>query len=162
GTVKDVLTSEFGIANLVRLAALAAAVPLLARHLAGRGNRLVRGGLLVLAAVAAFTWPAAGHPATSNAPLLTTRADVAHLGAVVVLGLAAALVQTTPARTANASTGGGPTGGNGIFSTTLNSKLYQLQLDIEPVQAGNNEVHLYAYTTVGAPLPVKEWKVSAA
>ena len=71
-------------------------------------------------------------------------------------------MQTTPARTANASTGGGPTGGNGIFSTTLNSKLYQLQLDIEPVQAGNNEVHLYAYTTVGAPLPVKEWKVSAA
>ncbi len=331
--LKDVLTSDFGIANLVRLAALLAALPLLVRHFAGparstpataapatvpataapatapataapapaaataapataapataapagaapASGRFVQGGLVVLAAVAAFTWPEAGHPATSNAPLLTVVADAAHLaamavwlggllmlgafllprangrelsailpvwsnwaalsvtvlvlagtaqglievvtlggllhttygqlllwkigllaavlavaavsrslvrrrfageepdprgprqlrrtvlleaaGAVVVLGLAAALVQTTPARTAVASTGTGTSGGNGIYSTTLNSNLYQLQLDIEPAQAGNNEVHLYAYNPVGAALAVKQWKVSAA
>jgi copper transport protein len=82
------------------------------------------------------------------------------IGAVIVIGVAAALVQTTPARTQLAAGSVGTT--NGIFSTTLTSPLYQLQLDIEPVQTGPNDIHLYAYTPQGVPLKVLEWTVNAA
>jgi copper transport protein len=81
-------------------------------------------------------------------------------GAVLILGLTSALVQTTPARTASAAAPSGT--GQGIFATTLDSKLFQLQLDVEPARLGNNEVHLYAYAPDGAPIAVKEWKASAA
>jgi copper transport protein len=81
-------------------------------------------------------------------------------GAVLILGLTSALVQTTPARTAVAAVPASPN--RGIFATTLNSKLFQLQLDVEPTRLGNNEVHLYAYAPDGAPIAVQEWKASAA
>jgi copper transport protein len=70
------------------------------------------------------------------------------------------LVRSTPATAVAASQNGGVP--QDIFATTLDSKLYQLQLDIEPLSVGNSEVHLYAYTPDGAPLTVKEWKVTAA
>jgi copper transport protein len=81
-------------------------------------------------------------------------------GAVLILGLTSALVQTTPGR--NAAARPATTEDGQIFSTTLDSDLYQLQLDVEPVSVGNSEVHLYAYTKAGAPLLVKEWTVTAA
>ena len=81
-------------------------------------------------------------------------------GAVLVLALASALVQTTPARNAAAATT--QQGSQDIFATTLDCKLYQLQLDVEPIKLGNNEVHLYAYAPDGKPIGVKEWKGSAA
>ncbi len=84
------------------------------------------------------------------------------LGAMIILGLTAVLVQAPPARVATAA-GSADTGGpNGIFSTTLTSKLYQLQLDIEPVQTGPNDIHMYAYTPDGAPTKVYQWTVTAA
>jgi copper transport protein len=92
---------------------------------------------------------------------LRTAVFVEVAGAVLILGLTSVLVRTTPAVTAVASRSGGGTGGN-IYATTLDCKLYQLQLDIEPLSVGNSDVHLYAYTPDGAPLAVKEWKVSAA
>jgi copper transport protein len=81
-------------------------------------------------------------------------------GAVVILGLASVLVQTTPARTASAATSGGADPDK--YEVTLTSPLYQLQLDIEPVKVGNNWLHLYAFTPQGVTLAVKEWKASAA
>ena len=78
-----------------------------------------------------------------------------------LLGLTSALVQTTPARTA-AATPAGSDVEQDIFSTTLDCKLYQLQLDIEPLTVGNSDVHLYAFTPDGKSLTVKEWKVTAA
>ncbi|HEY2672717.1 MAG TPA: copper resistance protein CopC [Rugosimonospora sp.] len=87
----------------------------------------------------------------------TVLAEVA--GAVVIIGVAAVLVQTTPARTQAAVDGG--TGQNGVVSATMSSYLYQLQFDMEPAQTGPNDIHLYAYTPQGAPLKVVEWKVSA-
>jgi copper transport protein len=81
------------------------------------------------------------------------------VGAVVIIGVASVLVQTTPARTQAAVTGS--TGSNGVVSATLTSNLYQLQFDIEPAQTGPNDIHLYAYTPQGAPLKVAEWKVRA-
>jgi copper transport protein len=107
--------------------------------------------------------PVDDQPATAPEP--TTRALrrtvlVEVIGAVIVIGVASVLVQTTPARTqAAVDRGTGPTG---LFSTTLTSPLYQLQLDIEPVQTGPNDIHLFAYTPQGAPQPVQEWKVTAA
>jgi copper transport protein len=88
----------------------------------------------------------------------TVLAEVA--GAVVIIGVAAVLVQTTPARTQAAVDGG--TGQNGVVSATMTSSLYQLQFDVEPAQTGPNDIHLYAYTPQGAALKVVEWKVSAA
>lgn len=74
----------------------------------------------------------------------------------VILGLAAALVQTTPARTA--ATGGD----SGPFSTTLTSSLYSLRVQVDPAAVGSNSVHLYAYTPDNRPLPVVEWKATIA
>ena len=81
-------------------------------------------------------------------------------GTVVILALASALVQQTPARNAiDAVTTGG---GGQLYTTTLTSKLYSLQVEIEPTETGNNSVHLYAYTPDGKPQPVAEWKGTAA
>ncbi|OLE29375.1 MAG: copper resistance protein CopC [Actinobacteria bacterium 13_1_20CM_3_71_11] len=266
-----ILNSTFGRAHVVRLVVVAIGALLLPLFLNRRGGRPVKAVLAVAGVLGIATWGLAGHPAASNAPVLTEIADAAHLtsmaiwlgglvmlvlfvlrratseelgailpvwsnwaalavtvlilagtaqglievvtyralvsttygqlllvkiallggvltaayfsrrlvqrpkephrlrrsvlveiiGAVLILGFASALVQTTPARTA-AATVPAQTPDRGVFSTTLNTKLYQLQLDIEPTKVGNNEVHLYAYTPVGAPLAVKEWKVSAA
>ncbi|OLE25040.1 MAG: copper resistance protein CopC [Actinobacteria bacterium 13_1_20CM_3_71_11] len=276
GDLGDVLSGSYGTLHLVRLAALALAVPLLRSHLAGRAGKPAQVALAILAVVAVATWPLSGHPATTTAPLLTIVADAAHLvsmaiwlgglvmlvgfllrranakeldailpvwsnwatlavtvlvlagtsqalinvatvgallhttygtllllkigvlavvlagaavarrlvrrqaadkpqgvrrlrfavfaeiaGAVLILGLTSALVQTTPARTAAASPAGSDVEQD-IFSTTLDSKLYQLQLDIEPLTVGNSDVHLYAFTPDGKSLTVKEWKVTAA
>jgi copper transport protein len=274
GDLGDVLTGRYGIAMLVRLAVLALFAVLLRPYLAGRGGTPLRVALAVLMLVGVVTWPLSGHPATSNAPVLTVIADSAHLvsmaiwlgglvmlagfllrrandkelgailpvwshwaalavtvlvlagtaqalinvvtldallhttygklliakiallalvlavawvsrraitngvprlrrtvvleiaGAAVILGLTSALVQTTPAGTAVAAPAApaapGGSAAPGVFATTLTSKLYQLQLDIQPTTVGNAEVHLYAYTPDGAPLTVQEWKVSAA
>jgi copper transport protein len=130
---------------------------------------LVKVGLLLaVLAVAAVSrqvvWRTRAQGAKGAPPAAVGRLRrtvlVEVIGAVVVIGVAAALVQTTPARTQLAAGSTGTT--NGIYSTTLTSPLYQLQLDIEPVQTGPNDIHLYAYTPQGVPLKVLEWKVNAA
>ncbi len=126
-------------------------------------------GLLVLAKVGllalvlAVAWfsrrLAASEPGTQTVSRLRRSVLVEIVGVVVILGLASALVQTAPARTVTAAASsqqGGP------FSVTLNSNLYQLQIDIDPAKTGDNEIHLFAFTPAGAPLKVVEWKGSAA
>jgi copper transport protein len=80
--------------------------------------------------------------------------------ATLVLGVTAALTQTTPARTAEAiaQTPPAPV----IYTVTLNSSLYKLTVEIDPAKSGNNLVHTYAYDKNGQPLKVVEWKVTAA
>ncbi|MEE6262296.1 copper resistance CopC/CopD family protein [Plantactinospora sonchi] len=79
---------------------------------------------------------------------------------LVVLGISAVLVQTTPARNAAIEATAAASEG---FAQTLNSPLYTLQFDIYPVQLGEaNTVHAYVYTPDGTPLPVVEWTVSTA
>ncbi len=82
------------------------------------------------------------------------------VGIVLILGLASVLVQTTPARTA-AANAAADQGAGGPFSVTLTTDLYQVQVDIDPAQTGDNTVHLYAYTPQGAPLKVLKWSVKA-
>jgi copper transport protein len=81
-------------------------------------------------------------------------------GTLVILGLASALVQTTPARAAQQEATRRDTGD---YTATLTTKLYTLQVQLEPKTVGANTIHLYAFTpNGGASLPVKEWKATAA
>ncbi|WP_416900855.1 copper resistance CopC/CopD family protein [Micromonospora echinospora] len=272
GSLRDVLSSDFGLAHLVRLGLLAASAFLLRPLLAGREGRADRVILAILGVAALFTWPLAGHPAASPAPPLSVFADAVHLGsmavwlgglvvlagfllrsaeeheldailpvwsrwaaiavvalllagtvnalievgspsalvdttygrlliakialfalvvgvaavsrnlvrrwreaarprplrralwlelavAAVVLGVTAVLVQTTPARTAGADIAGG---GSTLFSTTVTSSLYSLQMEVDPAEPGSNSLHLYAYQPDNRPQPVVEWRATIA
>jgi copper transport protein len=271
--LRAVLTSPFGIVLTLRLGLLVAVAPLLAPVLRGRGGPGRGALLLLLALVAAATWPLSGHAAAAPLPAVSVVADTVHVlamavwlgglvmlgafllrrahprvlalllpvwsrwaalavcwlmlaggvralleigslraltgtdygrlvslkvgllalvlvaaayarrlsgnrgggspsrqlrrtvlvelaGTVLVLGLTAVLVQTTPGRTAVAEAEVAAQDG---FAQTLTSPLYTLQFDVYPVQLGeNNTVHAYAYTPQGKPLPVAEWRLTAA
>jgi copper transport protein len=77
----------------------------------------------------------------------------------VVMGCTAALVQTTPARSAAdvRAQQNSP-----VASWTITSSLYSLQFDLDPAAVGPNSVHLYAYDLNGKPLKVVEWTATAA
>jgi copper transport protein len=78
--------------------------------------------------------------------------------AVVILGVASVLVQTSPARSALA--GDGPPG---PFDSTVSTSLLKLQVDISPATVGQNSIHLYALKPDGSgPQAVVEWKATAA
>ncbi|MFC6017833.1 copper resistance CopC/CopD family protein [Plantactinospora solaniradicis] len=77
----------------------------------------------------------------------------------IVLALSAVLVQTPPARTADTY---GDAGGSDYYSTMLTSSIYSLQVEVDPAETGSNSMHLYAYTLDNKPLPVAEWRATAA
>jgi copper transport protein len=81
--------------------------------------------------------------------------------AAVVLGVTAALTQTTPARTAEAVAQAPPLPPP-IYSSTLEAAKFRLQVEIDPAKTGDNLVHLYAFTPAGQPQRVEEWKVTAS
>ncbi|GIG90320.1 transport integral membrane protein [Plantactinospora endophytica] len=79
---------------------------------------------------------------------------------LVVLGVSAVLVQTTPGRNAGIEA---EIAASDTFAQTLNSPLYTLQFDIYPVQLGSaNTVHAYVYTPEGRALPAVEWTLTTA
>lgn len=79
--------------------------------------------------------------------------------AAVILVMSALLVQSTPARSNDAEVTAAAKGVAG----TLTTDLFTLQFDVYPVQLGeNNTVHAFVYTAAGEPLPVEEWKLTAA
>ncbi|MEV6299652.1 copper resistance protein CopC [Actinoplanes sp. NPDC051861] len=78
---------------------------------------------------------------------------------VVVLGVTSALVQIPPPRTAEAAEVGAT---NTTVTQMLTSDKMSMQVDIFPATVGNNSIHLYAYTLDNKPLPVVEWKATAA
>jgi copper transport protein len=123
---------------------------------------LVKAGMLALVlVVAAFSRRlAARRPEQQTVGRLRRTVLAEVVGAVVILGLASALVQTPPARSASATAAAQQA--SGPFSVTLSNDLYQLQIDIVPAKTGDNELHLFAYTPQGGPLKVVEWKGTAA
>jgi copper transport protein len=272
GDLADVLESRYGVAGLVRLACLVVSAILLRPLLAGRGGKVDRALLLIVAVIGAVTWPLAGHPAASPVPAVSVVVDSLHLAAaavwvgglvmlaafllpkakeqelsailpiwsrwaalavstlliagvisalievgtptalidtsygrlvlvkvglvglmlgaaavarrliqnvrswrgglrrsvmvevaigVVVLGVTSFLTQTTPARTAEAIAAQQAAQPQ-LFSSTVTTSLYSLQVEIDPAKRGQNTVHLYAYTLDNKPLPVVEWTASAA
>jgi copper transport protein len=86
------------------------------------------------------------------------------VGILVVVALASTLAQTTPARAARQEATSRDTGqyNTGQYDTTLTTKLYSLQVQVEPEATGANNIHLYAFAPGGAALDVKEWKATAA
>jgi methionine-rich copper-binding protein CopC/putative copper export protein len=79
-------------------------------------------------------------------------------GILAVLALAAALVQTTPARNATVAN----QQQRGPFVTTLTSDLYILDVDVDPAEIGPNGIHLFAFTPQRQPLAVLEWHATVA
>lgn len=122
---------------------------------------MIKAGVLILVlAVASVSRRLAAAPRDAEVGRLrrTVLAEVA--GVVLLLGLASVLVQTTPARTAEANAAAEQNAG-GPFSVTLTTNLYQVQVDIDPAQTGDNTVHLYAYDPQGAPLKILKWSAKA-
>ncbi|AGL17333.1 copper resistance protein CopC [Actinoplanes sp. N902-109] len=79
-------------------------------------------------------------------------------GTVVVLGLSAVLVQTTPGRAVTAERNAPAVKG---VSGTLTAGLFTLQYNVYPVELGeNNTVHGFTYTPEGKPLTAQEWTVT--
>ncbi|MEV7328856.1 copper resistance protein CopC [Micromonospora sp. NPDC093244] len=116
----------------------------------------------IVIAVAAYSRQMVRRRVAAQRPVPVRRAVWVELAVTaVVLGLSATLVQTTPARTAVEEPSGTQAG---LFTTTLSSPLYSLRVELDPAQRGNNSIHLYAYApdNQSQPLPVAEWKATAA
>jgi copper transport protein len=110
-------------------------------------------------AVAAYSRRLVGRRLAEGRPGRLRRLVAVELGiTAVVLALTTVLVQTTPARTAEANENIGDL----PFSTTASTSLYSLQAEVDPAKVGRNDVHLFAYTPDGKPLPVVEWRATAA
>lgn len=122
---------------------------------------LVKVALVALVLIAAFLARRWTNNGAADRPRPLRRVVFVELSiAAVVLAVTGALTQTTPARTAleTAQLPAQPV----IYSTTLTSSLYTLQVEVDPAKLGDNAVHLYAYKADGSPLPVVEWKATAA
>ncbi|MEO3770004.1 copper resistance protein CopC [Micromonospora sp. B9E7] len=114
----------------------------------------------VVIGVAAYSRQMVRSRVAAQRPVPVRRAVWVELAVTaVVLGLSATLVQTPPARTAAAESSDVSAG---LFSTTLTSTLYTMQVELSPAERGNNSVHLYAYSKDNLPLPVKEWRATVA
>jgi copper transport protein len=122
---------------------------------------LIKSGLVLV--VLAIAWQsrqlvkpiAAGD---AGAPrLLRMRVGAEAAVAVVILGVASSLVQTTPAR-ATAAAQSPPT----IQSAIMQDPLFTLTIDVQPAQVGLNDIHLYATTPDGQPADIKQWEVKAS
>ncbi|MBQ1027376.1 copper resistance protein CopC/CopD [Micromonospora sp. C95] len=122
---------------------------------------LAKIGLFVLViAVAAYSRHLVRTRVAASRPAPVRRAIWAELAiTVIVLGVSATLVQTTPARSVSTDVSAAE---SGYFSTTATSSLYSMQIEVSPARRGNNSVHLYAYTLDNQPLPVVEWQVTVA
>ncbi|BCJ44695.1 hypothetical protein GCM10010168_15080 [Actinoplanes ianthinogenes] len=122
---------------------------------------LVKVGLAaVVIGVAAYSRKLVKERSAEESPRGLRGVVLVELGiTAVVLGVTAALVQIAPPRTAEAAQ---TTATSQTVTQTLTDKTMSLQVDIYPATVGNNSMHLYAYTPDNKPLPVVEWKATAA
>lgn len=82
--LRQVVTSSFGVALLLRLAVLGAVAALLRPALRVRASRPTRALLALLGVVGLLTWPLSGHPAASPVPPVSVAADTLHLASMSV------------------------------------------------------------------------------
>ncbi|RSM71637.1 copper resistance protein CopC [Actinoplanes sp. ATCC 53533] len=123
---------------------------------------LVKIGLVaVVLAVAAYSRRLVRRQAAAGRARLRRVILVELAITSAVLAVTAVLVQTTPARTASATTTAAPAS-TAQVSTTLKNDTLSLQVTVYPGQVGNNAIHLYAYTLDGTALPIVEWTATAA
>ncbi|RIV36817.1 copper resistance CopC/CopD family protein [Micromonospora radicis] len=121
---------------------------------------LAKVGLFALViAVAAYSRQLVRKRVAASRPAPVRRAIWVELAVTaVVLAVSAVLVQTPPARTAATDVATE----TDYFTTTTQSSLYSMQIELSPARRGNNTVHFYAYTLDNRPLPVAEWKATVA
>lgn len=121
------------------------------------GKITILAGVLAVAAVARRFVQRSRVTTAGPGPLRRT-VGIEVAATVVVLGLSAVLVQTTPGRNATAEREADTEKG---VSSTLTSDLFTLQYYVYPVELGeNNTVHGFTYTPEGKPLPAQEWTVT--
>jgi copper transport protein len=122
---------------------------------------MVKAGLFAaVVAVAAYSRRMVGRRLAEGRPDRLRRLVAVELGiTAAVLALTTVLVQTTPARTAEANEAGAV---ELPFSATATSSIYTLQVEVDPADVGRNDVHLFAYKPDGKPQPVVEWRATAA
>jgi len=82
--VREVLSSQYGAAHLVRLGVLAAALVLLRDLGKGQDSGTDRILLAVAGAVGIATWSLSGHPRASTVPAVSVGADMVHLASMAV------------------------------------------------------------------------------
>jgi len=112
--------------------------------------------------VAGFSRNQVRKRATPDDPRPLRRAVLIEVaGIAVVLALTSVLVQTTPARTASATTATEQQPGYYSAMITTSPKL-NLQVEVDPAKQGNNDIHLYAYTKDNQPQVVVEWTGTAS
>lgn len=99
------------------------------------------------------------EPRTAARRVLRRRVVIELALAAVVLGLATALVQATPARTAADEA---PTSTGLPYTATVRTDRFDLQIDLDPAATGNNSVHVTAFDRQGGPVRVAQWKGSAS
>ncbi len=100
---------------------------------------------------------AAAAEVAPASPGLLRRLVLAELAVTaVVLGVAAALVQTPPARSVSTEKAAGP------YTVTVTTALYRLRAEVDPVRVGANTLHLYAFSPGGVAQNVVEWRVTVA
>jgi copper transport protein len=120
--------------------------------------------LLCVVGVAAFSRRLVGRISTAEeaavkpSARLLRRTVVGELAVTgVVLALAAALVQSPPARSSETTSVQQP------ITATLTSDLYTVRVELSPGRVGGNTLHLYAYDRNGsAPQKVLQWTVTTA
>lgn len=84
GELRQVATSEYGLAQLARLGLIAVAVALAWHVLRTRRALGARIALVLVVLGGLVTWPLAGHQIASPAPPIMAAADVAHLASMSV------------------------------------------------------------------------------
>jgi copper transport protein len=82
--VREVLSSQYGAAHLIRLGVLAASLFLLRPIVKGKGWGADRVLLAVLGAIGIATWSVSGHPYASPEPTITVAADMIHIASMSV------------------------------------------------------------------------------
>lgn len=159
GTFDALLTSTYGRLVMAKVVGLGAilSVAALARAWVRQRYPVTVAHALADAAEEPDEEPAAADD--DDGPGRLRRRIVVELAlAAVVIGLATALVQTTPGRTA-ASAG---TPENLPFNDTVTTGSLVLQIDLSPAERGNNSMHLTVFTKDGRSIKVEEWKATIA
>ncbi len=82
--VREVLSSQYGAAHLIRLGVLGASLVLLRPIVRGKGWGADRVLLAVLGTIAVATWSVSGHPSASPVPMVTVVADMIHVASMSV------------------------------------------------------------------------------
>ena len=154
GTFGALLSTTYGRLVIAKIVGLAAILGVAALARAWVRQRYP----LTVAHALASDEPAADEPEEDGPKRLRGRILVEVALAVIVIGLATALVQTTPGRTAATAT----TPQDLPYTATVSTSTISLQIDLSPAKRGNNSMHLTAFTKDGKPIRVQEWKATMA